>query len=424
MLKQRKRQSEMFYECTLDSSSFPILVAKRSYRLQTCCRQLIRNKKMNKIIYFTIFISVLLSCKKDNEARDQKLEKSKSDKIDILANSYLELDRFSGAILVAKNDVIVYNKSFGFANYENKIPFSSTTAFKIGEITELVTKDIANRLNKEVKIEPTDKLSNYLTEIESDITINDLLNQTSDTAYNTLGRFIEKVSGKSYQENIEKYSADLKLENTYFQKIDSLNATGYLYHNYRGKGLEFQKSPIYNLEKAFSSKGLKSTGNDLIKILKSNPKELRINGYLDNDGFSYSLVNDTNNKISIIVLSNRRHPVAKEISNSITAILNDTEYRIPLPREAFDIDKTTLADFSGNYSINENMLFEVIDLNDSLFVIMGNTKIPLVPQSSNQFYMIQTDASMRFLRDSTGIVNSILLLNGFIDSEQTASRIK
>jgi len=185
-----------------------------------------------------------------------------------------------------------------------------------------------------------------------------------------------------------------------------------------------QKSPIYNLKEVFSSKGLKSTGSDLIKILKSNPKELSVHGYLDNDGFSYSLVNDTKNNVSIVVLSNRKHPVAKEISNSINAILENKEYRLPLLREPFDIDKTILKDFSGTYAINENVSFEVLDSNDSLFVFMGTNKIYLVPQSSNQFYLEQTDASMRFLKDSTDLVKRIVLLNGFIDSDQAANRIK
>ncbi len=378
----------------------------------------------NKITYLAIFISCLLSCKMDHKTTSQCFETLKSDKIDSLANRYLELNRFSGTILIAKEDTIVYDQSFGFADYENKIPFSTKTAFKIGEITELITINIVNRLVKEGKIKRTDRLSKYLTEIESDIIINNLINQNADINYNTLGRLIEKVTNKNYQENIEKYSDDLNLENTYFQKIDSSIAVGYLYHNYQGKGLELQKSPIYNLKEVFSSKGLKSTGSDLIKILKSNPKELSVHGYLDNDGFSYSLVNDTKNNVSIVVLSNRKHPVAKEISNSINAILENKEYRLPLLREPFDIDKTILKDFSGTYAINENVSFEVLDSNDSLFVFMGTNKIYLVPQSSNQFYLEQTDASMRFLKDSTDLVKRIVLLNGFIDSDQAANRIK
>ncbi len=381
-------------------------------------------KRTFKTTCLVISILCFLSCKMDNKTESLHLEKPKSDKIDSLAIRFLELNRFSGTILVAKYGTIIYNQSFGFADYDNKMPFSSKTAFKIGEITEIITQSIVNGLVEKGKVKLTDKLSKHLSEIESDITIGDLINDNSHIDYNTVGRLIEKVSNKSYQENIDEYSTDLKLENTYFQKKDPFSAVGYLYHNYRGEGLELQKSPTYNLEDVFSSKGLKSTGSDLIKILKSNPKELNVDGYLDNDGFSYALINDTKNSISIIVLSNRRHPVAKEICNSIKSILHDDEYRLPLLREPFDVDKTILKDYSGSYTLNQNISFDVQDSNDSLFVLMGPNKTYLIPQSSNQFYMEDVDASMRFLRDSTGIVNSIVLLNGFIDSEQIAKRIK
>ena len=54
--------------------------------------------------------------------------------------------------------------------------------------------------------------------------------------------------------------------------------------------------------------------------------------------------------------------------------------------------------------------------------MLGNNKVHLIPQSSNQFYMKQTDASMRFLRNSTGVVNEVILLNGFINGD-VAKRI-
>lgn len=215
------------------------------------------------------------------------------------------------------------------------------------------------------------------------------------------------------------------MENTYFQKEDSSVAIGYLFHNYRGKGLELQQSPSFNPEIAFSSKGIKSTANDLMKIATTGViKELEITGYLENDGFSYSLINQPKDKITIIVLSNRRHPVAKEISNSIEAILKDKEYKMPLSRKPFSINSKLLENYSGKYTLNENVSFEVVNAEDSLFVLLGPNKVALIPQSNNQFYMEDNDASMRFNRDSTGIINSVYLLNGFVDSQEKAVRIE
>ncbi len=381
---------------------------------------------MRKLIHLSIIILSFLSCKKEIETSTELLEKSKQNKIDSLGNCYFELNRFSGTILIAKSDEIIYNKSFGFADYENKVSFSNKTAFKVGEITELVTSNLINSLVSEGKLQLTDKVSKYLKEVQSNVTVNDILNKTntSKLGYNTLGQLIEQVSGKSYQENIELYSKDLNLENMYFKAIDTSAAVGYLYHNSRGKGLELQRSPSIDLAKAYSSKGLKSTARDLVKIVSSNPKRLVIHGYLENDGFSYSLVNNLKNKTLIIVLSNQRHPVAKEMTTSIGAILEGETYRLPLPRKPYIINTAILKDFSGYYAINEHSIIEVRNSNDSLFVLMGPNKVHLIPQSSNQFYMEQMDASMRFLRDSSKVVHRVVLLNGFMDGDQEAILIK
>jgi hypothetical protein len=64
------------------------------------------------------------------------------------------------------------------------------------------------------------------------------------------------------------------------------------------------------------------------------------------------------------------------------------------------------------------MNFEVLNENDSLFVMMGPNKIHLIPQSENQFYMEQMDASMRFLRDTNNKVEEVVLLDGFLDGNK------
>lgn len=387
---------------------------------------------MKKLIYFSILIISFFACKTETKSEIEDPEQLKTEKIDSLGNRYLELNRFSGVILVTKEDTIFYSNNFGLADYENKTPFSNKTSFKIGKISELVIANIIQEMAIKDKFQLSDNISKYIPKMKSDLTINDLLNhkqnssiesshkiEESNLDYNSLGLLIEKISGKSFQENIEEYSKALELENTYFQKTNSALAVGYLYSNYQGNGLELHKSPISNSEETFIKNGLKSTANDLTKILSSNSiNKLEIDGYLENDGFSYSVMRIPQNKVSIIVLSNRKHPVSKEISNSIEAILEDKEYRIPLARKQFDIDKKLLKEFSGFYSLNENMNLEVLNENDSLFVMMGPNKTHLIPQSENQFYIEETDGSMRFLRGTNNDVNEVELMDGFLDGNK------
>jgi len=410
---------------------------------------------MNKAFYFSILILSFLSCKTETKPKNDILENEKTATIDNLANRYLELNRFSGVILITKGDEIIYDNSFGLADYENNKHFSNKTSFKIGEITELVTADIIRTMTKNGKIKLSDKSSKYIPEIKSDFTINDLLNhrtnlpssktieeqnpelkystivyvnsalqssnksERSDLNYNILGLVIEKISGKTFQENLENYSEELNLENTYFRKNKASLAVGYLFHNHQGNGLELQKAPVSNSDITFSSNGIKSTANDLEKIISAiSSDKLEIDGYLENDGFSYSIVNNPQTQITIIVLSNRRHPIAKEISTSIENIIKSKEYTLPLARKQIEIDKNLLKDYSGLYSLNEDMNLEVINENDSLFVMMGSNKIHLLPQSENQFYMEQTDGAMRFLRDTDNMVKEVELLDGFLDGNK------
>lgn len=408
---------------------------------------------MKNIFYILNIIICFLSCNSHTNSNKKNLKDSKINKIDSLAIRYLELNRFSGTILIAKEDSILYNNNFGLANYKENKPFSNITAFKIGEISELITENIILEMVNQEKIKLSDKVSKHIPEIKISLTIDDLLNKSnslpniqtihkqypevdystisytnlsnefsetsikSELHYNILGLLIERINGLSFQKNIKNYSNRLGLKNTYLKKNDSSTALGYLYNNYRGKGDELHQAPHYDLNIAYSSYGIKSSTYDLLKIINLED-EIDINGYIKNDGFSYSIYNNPKTKTSIIILSNRRHPVCKEISNSILSILKGFKYRLPLSRKPFNINTELLKDYTGTYSLNENMNFNVINNNDSLFVVMGPNKIHLIPQSSNQFYMQQTDASMRFSRDSNNLVNEVTLLNGFLNGDK------
>ncbi|WMN07558.1 serine hydrolase domain-containing protein [Marivirga arenosa] len=416
----------------------------------------------NQILFLILLSLYCISCNNETEQQSETIHEFKISEIDSLLKRYHELNRFSGVVLISNKESNLYNKSFGFANYEVKKPFSESTAFKIGEISELVTSRIINEMAANGDLQLSDEVSKYLPEMKTEFTIADLLNHKtnfpdiatiqkqypnlnystieyanlaevnsnkpgkSDLNFNILGLLIEKVSRKSFQENIFDYAKRLSLKDTYFQKTASTQeATGYLFYNFRGNGLELQESPVYSLEAAFSSRGIKSSANDLAKIIYSKPDiNVEIDGYLSNDGFSYSIFYRADNGIAIIVLSNRRHPVAKEISNAINNILKGISYKVPLRRNPKAINPEILSNYIGKYKLNEFVKFEVIKEEDSLFVLLGPNKVALIPQSENQFYMLDSDASMRFEEDSTNKVNSVVLLNGFIKSDERALKIE
>jgi CubicO group peptidase (beta-lactamase class C family) len=180
---------------------------------------------------------------------------NKSRKIDELLKSYYDAGQFNGSAFVVEQGKIIYKKSFGYANFEWKIPNALDTKFRIGSITKSFTAILVLQLAEQEKLKLDDKITNYLPdfspEIGDKITVRQLLTHNSglpdyndvpdffraaqsgllseadilkriseyellfepgtkfkysNDGYRVLGAIIEKVTGKSYervlQENI------------------------------------------------------------------------------------------------------------------------------------------------------------------------------------------------------------------------------
>ena len=369
---------------------------------------------MKNQFLFGIFILFFSACSEDKEVATLHY------KIDQLASRYSALGRFSGTILVAKKEQILFNQSYGLADYTNQQAFTDSTAFKIGSISELFTAYIIEQMALEKLINLDQTLPTYLPETNSNKTISALLT-ANDTSYHLLGQLIEKKLNLPFQQVIKKYCLPVGLTTTFFQKENEHLAKGYLFHNYRDKGIELEEAPTYDIKKAFSSYGLKSSAKDLFRFGQLFSESIDKSGYLSEDGFSYTFQKDKD--LMIIILSNRRHPVSEEMATSISAIVNYQTYELPLLRNPIDVNPILFKKYIGIYEVNPNFSFEVIQNSDSLFTLMGANKTHLIPQADNQFYYQDFDAAIRFLTDSSLIINEAVLYNGFLDG-QSIKKIK
>jgi CubicO group peptidase (beta-lactamase class C family) len=196
---------------------------------------------------------------------------------------------FNGSVAVFKDSVELYRKNQGFSDFKNKTKINSKTVFAIGSVSKQFTAVLVLLQMEQGKLNVEDKVSKYLTDFQNknyeNITIHQLLNHTSglntlggklqfksgtdffysNDGFNTLGKIVEKVSGKSYDENA------LEL----FKKVGmSHSSTGNLFEGgnfagaYLGKGKVFEK--IQNMPKRLGSKdigipagGILSTIDDL-----------------------------------------------------------------------------------------------------------------------------------------------------------------
>ncbi len=70
-------------------------------------------------------------------------------------------DKFMGSIEIQDHDTIVYQKSFGYADIENKIAVNADTKFRIGSITKTFVSVLVLKAAQEGKLSLSDPLSKF-----------------------------------------------------------------------------------------------------------------------------------------------------------------------------------------------------------------------------------------------------------------------
>jgi CubicO group peptidase (beta-lactamase class C family) len=95
-------------------------------------------------------------------------------------------DRFSGAVLFAKNGKPIFEQAYGLADREHKIPNTLKTKFRIGSMNKMFTATAVLQLAEKRKLDLNDTVGKYITdypnkEIASKVTIKQLLTHTGGT---------------------------------------------------------------------------------------------------------------------------------------------------------------------------------------------------------------------------------------------------
>ena len=95
-------------------------------------------------------------------------------------------DRFSGAVLVAKNSKPVFAQAYGLADREHKVPNALKTRFRIGSMNKMFTATSILQLAQARKLSLDDPVGKYLTdypnkEVATKVTIRHLLTHMGGT---------------------------------------------------------------------------------------------------------------------------------------------------------------------------------------------------------------------------------------------------
>ncbi|MBU3161726.1 beta-lactamase family protein [Clostridium frigoris] len=262
------------------------------------------------VVFIFIFTILLIGCARDtiNTTNSAKVDNSDiQSKMSKYIKNYSAKNKFSGTVLIAKDNEVILDNGYGMADKNNKIANKSKTVFEIASLTKQFTATAILMLQEKKLLSVQDTVDKYIPDYpEGDkIKIYSLLTHTSGipdynqpskkgkytytpleiielfknkplkfvtgtkyeysgSNYILLGYIIEKVSGMKYEQYVEKnIFKPLKLNNTGFlsnKRTIKNKAIGY----YLSKKQDKYK-PAFNSESStqYSAGGIYSTVKDL-----------------------------------------------------------------------------------------------------------------------------------------------------------------
>jgi D-alanyl-D-alanine carboxypeptidase len=296
-------------------------------------------------------------------------------------NDQVSGDKFSGVVLVAKDDQPIFARPYGLANKESKVANNLDTKFNLGSINKIFTRVAIGQLVQQGKISFDDKLGKYLPdypnkEAAEKVTIRHLVtmksgigdffgekfintskdkfrknsdfiplfadkplafepgtkDQYSNGGYILLGAIIEKVTGMSYydyvRENIFKVAGMINTESFEQDQMPTNTARGY---TKRRATTDWISNVDFQPFRGSSAGGGYSNAADLLKYsiaLKNKTLTIpdddgkpRKDGGLGiaggSDGVNALLLINPLTGYTIIVLSNYDPPSAEKVGEQI-----------------------------------------------------------------------------------------------------------
>ena len=231
-------------------------------------------------------------------------------KFDEYMSALAKLGRFNGYVLVARDGRRIFGKGYGMANFEDEVPNTAQTKFRLASITKPFTAAAVLLLQEKGKLGLEDSACRHLPDCPAawkPVTIAHLLAHTSgipdyvsspdfmetlglrstpaemiarfrdkpllfapgerfsysNSNYYLLGRIIESVSGKPYAEVVrESIFAPLRMANSGYDDNSTIlkrRAVGYV-----KQGDTLVNARYMDMSKAYAAGALYSTAEDLL----------------------------------------------------------------------------------------------------------------------------------------------------------------
>jgi CubicO group peptidase (beta-lactamase class C family) len=419
-------------------------------------------------------------------------DESRYDKI---VQYYVASQNFMGTVIVARDNDILFSKGFGSANLEWDIPNSPATKFRLGSITKQFTAASILLLEERGKLKIDDPIKKYLPDAPDawdKITIFNLLTHTSgipnytsfsetqkeqftahtpkqivdifrdrplefipgermsysNSGYILLGYLLEKVSGETYQDFLQKNIFDpLGMKDSGYDSNSSIipkRASGY------SPGPGGQKNADYvHMSMPFSAGALYSTTEDLLrweqglfdgKLLSKESLSKMITPYKNGyalgvgtgdvnghkviqhgggiQGFNTQLAYYPDDKLTVAVLSNVNGTTPAQLAIKLGAVARGEEVLLPSERKEITVPAEILPQYVGTYELRPGFnIMITLEGNQLMSQASGQGKAPIFPESETKFFYKVVDAVIEFFKDESGKVTHLILYQNGTDNK-------
>jgi CubicO group peptidase (beta-lactamase class C family) len=189
------------------------------------------------------------------------------EKLDSLMRAYEKTQFFLGVLLVAKDDVVLYQKAFGPADREHKTANLPDTRFNIASMGKTFTAVLIMQLVEEGKLDLNNPIGTYLPEYHipnaDKITIHHLLTHTSGlTNYMEHPKYKERRAGLRTLDDVMALVTDMLLAFETPGKEFSYSNSGFIVLGRIIEKVTGKPYVSYAREKLWAPLGMKGTSID------------------------------------------------------------------------------------------------------------------------------------------------------------------
>lgn len=396
-----------------------------------------------------------------------------------IVQSYVANKTFMGTVLVSKDGKLLINQGYGFAELEWGVPNVPDAKFRLGSLTKQFTAASILLLEERGKLKVEDPVAKYVPDAPAawkNITIFNLLTHTSgipnftsfpdygptewkdttptelvarfrdkpldfepgtkfrysNSGYIVLGYILEKVSGQTYADFLQKNifvplgMVDTGVDNN--AVILPKRAQGYSPFD---KGI--RHAGYTSMTIPFSAGALYSTTADLLKweqglfggkVLTPASLAKMTTPFKDNygfglfintqsghkiinhgggiEGFNTSLAYYPDDKLIVIVLGNLNGSAPDQIAADLGKVALGEQVTLPSERKEIQVPTKILNEYVGTYQLTPKFAIAITLENNHLMTqATGQPKFPLFAESDTKFFLTVVDAEVEFFRDPT-----------------------